>query len=464
MKTIEEVIELEKQAVQDKYRLQYHLMPPVGWLNDPNGSCQFKGTYHFFYQYAPTNPLGATKYWGHYTTKDLVTYTNQPVALLPDSSYDSHGVYSGCTYIENDTMYIFYTGNVKHIGDYDYINNGREHNTMLVTSQDGITFSEKRCLLTNADYPSDLTVHVRDPQVIKKDNIYYMFLGARTKENSGCCLVYTSTNLYDWSYFKRLESKETFGYMWECPSYVEIEGTQILICCPQGVAQDGYHFEALYQNGYFIIKGDFRKEYTLSPFIELDYGFDYYANQVFIDDQKRIIMMGWMGLPDVEYTNPTVHNGWQHALALPRELSIKDKQVYQYPIKETKLLRKDKQTMDLSSNQIFTCAQSACEMHINNLEANFKIYLRQDIILEYKDAVFTFTIGDSGCKRTSKHIAIDMINEITIFSDTSSLEIFINQGQFALTSRVYDEVENTTLQANIPLSITCYTLNGYHIQ
>ena len=35
---------LEKQnkdSVSDPWRLKYHVMPPVGWLNDPNGLCFF---------------------------------------------------------------------------------------------------------------------------------------------------------------------------------------------------------------------------------------------------------------------------------------------------------------------------------------------------------------------------------------------------------------------------------------
>lgn len=464
MKTNIEIEAMEKQARNDNYRLQYHLMPPIGWLNDPNGSCQFKNTYHFFYQYAPTNPLGATKYWGHYTSKDLCTYQKQPVAIFPDSKYDKDGVYSGGTYIENDTMYIFYTGNVKHPGNHDYILTGREHNTMLVTSKDGITFSEKRCLLTNAQYPSDVTVHVRDPQVIKKENHYYMFLGARTKEDIGCCLIYISDNLYDWTYFKRLESKETLGYMWECPSFVEINNTQFLICCPQGVNQQGYQYEALYQNGYFIIHDDFRKECTLSSFIELDYGFDYYANQVFINQQGNPIMMGWMGLPDVEYTNPTVATGWQHALALPRVLSTKDKHLYQYPIEETKALRKSKQQVSLQANQTFTCTQNTFELHIYNLEAAFKIHLFKDAMLEYSDTLCTFTMATSGCGRTSKHIEIDSIKELVIFRDTSSLEIFINHGQKVLTTRIYDAMTLPTIVSNIDLEMTYYELGKYIVE
>ena len=31
---------------RDNYRLQYHLMPPTGFLNDPNGLFQKDGVYH----------------------------------------------------------------------------------------------------------------------------------------------------------------------------------------------------------------------------------------------------------------------------------------------------------------------------------------------------------------------------------------------------------------------------------
>ena len=29
----------------------FHLTPRVGWMNDPNGFCIYKGRYHMFYQY-----------------------------------------------------------------------------------------------------------------------------------------------------------------------------------------------------------------------------------------------------------------------------------------------------------------------------------------------------------------------------------------------------------------------------
>ena len=53
--------------------LSFHLMPPSGWLNDPNGLCQLHGTYHIFFQYSPYSAIGkGDKYWGHYETKDFI--------------------------------------------------------------------------------------------------------------------------------------------------------------------------------------------------------------------------------------------------------------------------------------------------------------------------------------------------------------------------------------------------------
>ena len=31
----------------------FHLTPLIGWMNDPNGFCYYKGQYHLFYQYHP---------------------------------------------------------------------------------------------------------------------------------------------------------------------------------------------------------------------------------------------------------------------------------------------------------------------------------------------------------------------------------------------------------------------------
>ena len=53
-----------ERVAADQDRLKFHLMPKTGWLNDPNGLCQFNGTYHIYYQYTPFEPTGELKTWG----------------------------------------------------------------------------------------------------------------------------------------------------------------------------------------------------------------------------------------------------------------------------------------------------------------------------------------------------------------------------------------------------------------
>ena len=75
----------------DPWRLHYHLMPEVGWLNDPNGAVQFNGTYHIYHQYVPETPNGGRTHWGHKTSQDLVHFTEEDIFLSPTESFDTDG-------------------------------------------------------------------------------------------------------------------------------------------------------------------------------------------------------------------------------------------------------------------------------------------------------------------------------------------------------------------------------------
>ena len=70
IRKIREAEAAAQEGVQkDPWRLRFHLMPPAGWLNDPNGLCQMNGVYHVFFQYSPFDPCGGEKFWGHYTSR-----------------------------------------------------------------------------------------------------------------------------------------------------------------------------------------------------------------------------------------------------------------------------------------------------------------------------------------------------------------------------------------------------------
>ena len=180
MSTLTKVLErnvaaIEKNAdmTEGRFRLGHHLMPPVGWLNDPNGLCWYKGKYHVFFQYAPFDVEGGLKFWGHYTSEDMIDWKYEGTALYPDSSYDCHGVYSGSALVDDGKLHLFFTGNVKIDGDYDYINEGRETSTLHVESEDGIHFSNKEEVISFSEYPEEFTCHIRDPKVWKDREILY---------------------------------------------------------------------------------------------------------------------------------------------------------------------------------------------------------------------------------------------------------------------------------------------------
>ena len=229
----------------EMYRLYFHLMPPAGWLNDPNGLCQYQGNYHVFFQYAPESSLGGRKFWGHYVSPDLIRWKFLGTALCPDTKWDRDGVYSGSAFTEDGFLELFYTGNVKEKGDFDYISAGRGANVLYTKSSSGETFKEKNLLLSNEDYPASYTCHVRDPKVWKENGQYYMILGGRRKNDQGAVMIYSSPDKKTWSLCREMSTREPFGYMWECPDLFEMAGTRFPLCCPQGLEAQQERYQKL---------------------------------------------------------------------------------------------------------------------------------------------------------------------------------------------------------------------------
>ena len=338
-------------------------------------------------------------------------------------------------------MYLYYTGNVKHPGEYDYIKQGRGHNVCLATSRDAIHLDNKRCLMYNQDYPAGLTCHVRDPKVWKKDDTYYMIQGARTKNDVGQALIFESSDKINWHFRSRIESEKPFGYMWECPDYFETDGIKILSSSVQGLEGKEWADRNVYQSGYFLVDGDILDSYKLSPYHLWDYGFDYYAPQSFEAEDGRRIHISWMGMPDCEeYTNPTIKDGWQHCFTFPREVFIKDGKVCQKPVRE---LDAKKQQLQDVQNEL---TQSGCpvyEVNVDGIKENhFQAVLSDELILDYENGRFQmhFTTKSKtsvSAGRSLRYAEVGTLENVKILADTSSVEVFVNDGEFVFSTRYY---------------------------
>ena len=436
--------------MKNDFRQKLHLEVSKGWLNDPNGLSFFKGKYHVFFQFSPDSAYGkGDKCWGHWESPDLINWTFKGAVLRPDCPDDRSGVYSGCGLVSGDTLHLFYTGNVKNEGVFDYITTGREANVIHVTTTDGQHMSEKHTVLRNSDYPEYCSCHVRDPKVWEENGKYYMVLGARTLDDKGCVLYYSSHDLENWTFCKK-ESREGYGYMWECPDVIDISGKRFLSISPQGMVHGKFSHQNVYSSGYF--QGD--------AFIEWDYGFDFYAPQTFTSPDGRKLLIGWMGIGDIPYKNPTAELGWQHCLTVPRELTLSEKgEIRQMPVSELCELRRENQ--DISE---YTDISVILPFELTGkVDKNFNL-MADGFSIRYENCTLTLQFSDITLSggRTARRLKLDLLENIRILFDTSSIEIYVNDGERVMSTRFYPEDTEIGLSIN-GFSGKLYRLDGIKI-
>jgi beta-fructofuranosidase len=255
--------------------------------------------------------------------------------------------------------------------------------------------------------------------------------------------------------------------MWECPDYFEMNGRGVLLFSPQGIEGDGDLYNNIFQSGYLI--GEplnlQTREFDHDHFQELDRGFDFYAPQSMEAPDGRRILIGWMGLPDVEY--PTDASGWAHCLTIPRQLSLKDSKLIQQPVDEMKKLRQQSEghryqtTLENRSESVAAFNGTAYELEceISHVDAErFGIEFRtggeEKTVLQYdrlqQKLILDRTLSGApmgGMNGTVRQCTLngDRI-KLQLFVDTSSVEIFVNDGEEVFTSRIFPSPESTGIR------------------
>lgn len=466
----EQIHRAEAEAMAENagfYRLGFHLMPPTGWLNDPNGLCQLGDTYHLFFQYAPLDARGGMKTWGHYTTTDFCRFTYLGVPLVPDMPFDRNGVYSGSAYTDEEGMHIYYTGNVKLSGEHDYVTSGRRADTIMVESKDGMHFGDKQVVISSDDYPQNYSCHIRDPKVWRENDTGYMVLGGRTKSDEGRILIYTSSDMKKWELLREITAKGALGYMWECPDLFFLDGHPVISFSPQGLKAEEFRYQNLYQSGYFIsdvnpLTQDIAVDEAL--FMEWDMGFDFYAPQTFQDSSGRRILIGWAGMPDAEYKNGEVEKeNWQHCFTVPRRLTLKQtedgiKRVYQEPVEEIKKLRTGDSYKLKKEHAAFK--EEYLDIEIERLPRVFKFTIADGVTFSYNGEWAALSLTeDTGLGRKIRRAKIFSINSIRILVDSSILEYYINDGEIVFTTRYYKKEKGTVIQTDFSgADVTVYPM------
>lgn len=82
---------IELNRVNDAMKPVFHFVPPVGWMNDPNGFSIYRDRVHLFYQFHPYSEEWGPMHWGHVVSEDFLHWQELPVAMAPDSDFDYAG-------------------------------------------------------------------------------------------------------------------------------------------------------------------------------------------------------------------------------------------------------------------------------------------------------------------------------------------------------------------------------------
>ncbi|QPC47499.1 glycoside hydrolase family 32 protein [Mangrovibacillus cuniculi] len=457
-----EFVETKRDNAQKSpWQLAYHITTPANWMNDPNGFSTFNGKYHLFYQFHPYSPEWGPMHWGHVTSKDLVHWEEQPIALAPSEAYDVDGCFSGSAIEKDGMLYLMYTGNVWTGPDHD---KDLKQVQCIAVSEDGIHFEKYEGNPVISEVPAGLDIHpyhFRDPKVWQEGNTYYCVLGSRTNDQQGQVLLYQSADLLEWEFVSVLaRGEDGFSFMWECPDLFELDGKDVLLFSPQGVKPRGDYFKNLHQAGTLV--GDWDRTshtFTHDDFTMMDYGFDYYAPQSTLSPDGRRITIAWMAMWESQM--PEQEHDWAGAMTLPREVWLDaENQVRSYPVRELEALRGEMQTGDLKPYigelQVeFDLKKTAiAEMLLRVGENGEKTILRYDAITEKLELNrYNSGVGPGGIRRC--HVPLrDGKLTLNIFMDRSSIEVFANRGEKSMTARIYPAAESTGFDVKVSAEST----------
>jgi beta-fructofuranosidase len=290
-------------------RPRLHFTPRTGWINDPHGLTYHDGRYHLFFQHVPEGTAWAPGcHWGHATSRDLLRWAEQPVALSPGDGDD--GCWSGSLVAQpGREAVIFYTSVQLPDLALGRVRRARPRDA-------GWRDWVKEDVVVQAPEDSALTAF-RDPFVFRDLDRWSMLVGAGRADGSASVLGYTSADLVTWRYAGDVAGRPgsgtqpiRTGTMWECPQLVPVANKHVLVVSV--LDQDVLHYVACavgsYRDGRFDAEQWSRLTYGPAP----------YAASAYHDLHGRPGLLAWLR----GVAGPS--DGWAGALSVPTLLELSD--------------------------------------------------------------------------------------------------------------------------------------------
>ena len=306
----------------DLLRPRLHGMPAAAWTNESHGMTYSDGKYHVFFQKNANGPYMSRLHWGHISSPDLISWTEEKIALFPELNYDIKGCWSGCVFtddvITGGKPNIIYTG-------VDY---AKAYIGQASPSDDGLINWEKRANPIINGKPAGLSDDFRDPYFFRNGEDAYIIVGT-SKDGIGAVTLHKYVPLAGiWTnngdIFFAGTDKASCGTFWEMPNITPMGGDRWLFTAtPQNT---GVGVRTLYWTGSISSDGKFQPNAASSTprgveLISKD-GYGLLSPTVYQHDGKTIAL----GIvPDKLPGSVNYNLGWAHCYSLPREWSLDDK-------------------------------------------------------------------------------------------------------------------------------------------
>lgn len=464
-------ISTAQDVYHEMYRPQIHFSPKEKWVNDPNGMVYYKGVYHLFFQYYPDSTIWGPMHWGHATSKDLIHWKQQPIALYPDSlGY----IFSGSAVADkNNTSSLGQRGHAPLIAiftSHDPVGekahrNNYQNQSIAYSNDDGKTWKkyDHNPVLKNPGITD-----FRDPKVMWYDPGKKWIMTLATKDR---VTFYSSRNLLNWK--KESEFGEHIGAhggVWECPDLFALDDNGkkvwiLIVNINPGAPNLGSGTQ------YFVGSFDGNKFITSNTKTKwLDYGPDDYAGITWSNTGRRKIFLGWMS--NWLYANVVPTDRWRNAMTIPRELKLKhvgkDVLVVSEPVKELNIIQQHPITegdvvvqTNLDIHQKVGAVNFPCRLNLSmDSVKDFSVVLSnnngEQLIIGYETTHNQFYIDRTKSGKTNfqknfaaKHVAPRFIKKngmnLSLIIDVSSVELFADNGLTVMTeiffpNKPYDKI------------------------
>ena len=467
----------------------YHVTPPSGWMNDPNGLIYLDGEYHLFYQYIPrdrwdTTGISHPAHWGHAFSPDLIHWTHLPVALETDHL---GAIFSGSVVVDENDSSGFFGGRPGLVAVFTQNNpnpspQGPQVQSIAYSADRGRTWTmyARNPVISNPGPPD-----FRDPKVFWHTTSQFWVMvvtyqGDRVR-------FYRSENLKNWQYTGEFGAPMgAHTAVWECPDLFTLPVDGDPGRTRWVLHLSTYHPTALSDHlglQYFIGEFDgrtFSSDNPASVVLTPDYGRDNYAaitwSNLPAGDDRRLII-GWMN--DWAYARRVPTEPWKGHLTVPRELRLRQRdeavRLIQTPATELEQLRGEHRSL---ANKTITPASSVWERGVTDAmeitvviepgataECGLRMHMGggEQTTIGYDGRMSALFVdrtrsgrGDFSPDFLGRHGGPLKPTEgaisLHIYLDRSSVEVFGNDGEVVISSLIFPETDCTGLE--------CYAIGG----